>query len=104
MFQVNEPLDSFYWSDNYMCTDRDIGMQWSASGPIAGLDCTLLNHPEAIGVHGGWTDNHLCLPTDSLYRLTWTSTGVTAGHWQCAQWNEGDPISWDDNYMCVDPK
>jgi hypothetical protein len=37
---VNEPDDPDSWSDNYFCSANDLGMQWSSSGPIAGMDCT----------------------------------------------------------------
>lgn len=30
----------FTWWDNYLCTDRDIGMRYSSAGPIAGMRCT----------------------------------------------------------------
>jgi hypothetical protein len=102
LFQINEPEDSYSWFDNYLCAESDIGMKWSTAGAIADMDCTITLNEDP---HGGWLDNFLCLPKDSVYTLFWTSTGAIAGHWKCVKWFElQDPESWSDNYMCFDPK
>jgi hypothetical protein len=98
------------WEDNYLCLDRDIGMQMSEAGEIANLTCTNIDssdgHPGGWPVLGwAWNDNFICLPENSVYKLTWTSEGVTAGHSQCVAFTEpADDQGWNDNYLCFDAK
>ncbi len=37
---INEPGDPDGWANDYLCTDTDVGFQWSYSGPIDGMRCT----------------------------------------------------------------
>lgn len=75
--QVYEPADPAPWSDNYLCSSRDLGIQWSAAGPIAGMRCTQITEP-AEPVEHGWTDNYLCVPESSPLELAWSNTGRIA--------------------------
>jgi len=96
---VNEPGDPDSWSDNYFCSTKDVGLKWSFSGPLEGLDCTPVR--EAAEAHAqAWSDNVLCVPKQSPWKLSFSSAGPIAGR-DCVQWNEpSDPHSWNDNYLC----
>lgn len=89
----------FTWWDNYLCTDRDIGMRYSSAGPIAGMRCTQIIEG-AEPLEYTWRDNYLCLPPSSPLTLRWSSSGPIAGL-TCVQMHEGrDPYSWHDNFLC----
>ena len=38
--QVKEPSDPHTWHDNFLCTNKPIGMRWSHTGSIQGMNCT----------------------------------------------------------------
>jgi MYXO-CTERM domain-containing protein len=100
---VDDPGDPDSWSDNHFCSDEDIGMKWSASGPLAGMVCTAIaegseNHAEA------WQDNFLCVPDDAPVLFSWSSAGPLEGK-SCVRWfdhGETSP-SWLDNWLCSEP-
>ncbi len=93
--QISEPADPDTWHDNYLCSDRDLGLRWSYAGPIAGMVCTHVH--EGSDPHG-WDDNYLCAPQD--LGLRYSSAGPIAGM-TCTQLSEGsDPDTWNDNYLC----
>ncbi|MCL4756205.1 MAG: M15 family metallopeptidase [Myxococcales bacterium] len=98
---VNEPSDPDSWSDNYLCTPEDVGLEWSIAGPITGKRCVAVTEPS--GNDGeGWDDNYLCLPEDSPFVLSWSVVDPTdtAG---CLRFAElADPEgSWQDDWLCV---
>lgn len=99
---INEPADPDSWADNFLCTDSDIGLKWSSSGPIPGMRCT--NVTETSDSHAAaWADNYACVPSDSEFVLSWSSAGALPGQ-SCVQFNEvADPQSWGDNFLCVAP-
>lgn len=100
--QINEPSDPDTWSDNYLCTSRPIGLQWSYAGKIDGMNCTSLNVPSEPGAQA-WADNYLCLPSNSAYTLTWSTSGPVANK-SCVQISEAaDHDGWTNNYLCFDP-
>jgi hypothetical protein len=98
---VNEPADPDTWNDNFFCSEREFGMRWSYTGPIAGMDCA--NVAEAAEFHPeAWADNFLCTPPQSPWKFSWSSAGPIAGR-SCVHWNEtADPESWGDNYLCFE--
>lgn len=95
--KLDEPLDSQSWSDNYLCTPRDIGLRWSSTGPIDGMVCTAVTEPEDAD---GWDDNYLCAPED--FGLTFSSQGrPTEQGTQCVAISEPQESKfWDDNFLC----
>ncbi|MFT3706858.1 MAG: M23 family metallopeptidase [Archangium sp.] len=97
---VNEPGDPDSWSDNFLCSGTDWGVQWSSSGPIEGMQCA--NVTEAAEPHATeWSDDFVCVPPQSPIKVAWSSAGPIAGQ-SCVQWNEpGDPHSWADNHLCT---
>jgi hypothetical protein len=99
---VDEPGDPDTWSDNYFCSDDEIGMQWSSAGPIDGMDCVNVTE-NADGEAAAWEDNFLCMPHDADYRFTWSFTGPIDGQ-TCVRWFEHveNKIYWIDNWMCVE--
>lgn len=98
---VNEAADKKSWSDNFVCTDTNIGLEWSMAGPLPGKRCVNV-HESADEVAAAWADNFLCLPEDSEYVLEWSSAGPLPGK-SCFNWNEPADLanSWGDNYLCV---
>ncbi len=98
---VNEPSDPDSWSDNNFCSKQDLGMKWSAAGPVAGMTCT--NVAEGAEPHAdAWKDNFLCLPEQAPYAFSWSSAGPVAGK-DCVNWSEpaDQGGSWGDNYLCA---
>jgi hypothetical protein len=100
---VNEPAETDPWSDNYFCSDEDIGMKWSSKGKIAGMTCTSIDEP-AEKPASIWADNFLCLPPDAPYQFTWSHAGPIAGK-TCVRWfdHAEDGPTWIDNWLCIDP-
>ena len=95
--QINEPSDPHAWSDNYLCSEKDYGLQWSYARPLAGKTCVQVNEPSDPDA---WSDNYLCSEKD--YGLQWSYAGPLAGK-TCVQVNEpSDPDAWSDNYLCSD--
>ena len=72
-------------------------MKWSSAGQISGMKCIQIKEPSDPNT---WTDNYLCLPSDSPLNLQWSHAGPIAGK-ACIQWSEpSDPHTWNDNYLC----
>lgn len=97
--QINEPSDPNAWSDNYLCSNTNLGIVWSYSGPVAGMRCTQMNEAAEPAAHG-WSNNHICVPTASTLYFTWSSAGPIAGK-MCTQiYESSDPHTWMDNHLC----
>jgi hypothetical protein len=95
--QITEPSDPHGWNDNYLCSERALGLVWSSSGTVAGKTCVNVTEP----AESAWSNNYLCTPED--WGLTWSSNGVPAGK-ECVAFNEpNDPNGWNNNYLCWDP-
>ncbi|WP_257450940.1 S8 family peptidase [Archangium lipolyticum] len=94
-----ETSDPHAWTDNYLCSPVNHGLQWSSAGPISGMRCTQIHEASEPAEHT-WTDNYLCVPTSSPFQFSWSSAGPIAGM-QCTQvYEDADPHTWDDNYLC----
>ncbi|MFP2908285.1 S8 family peptidase, partial [Pyxidicoccus sp. 3LFB2] len=97
--QWSEGADPHTWTDNYLCSAVDHGIQWSNSGPIGGMRCTQIHEGSEPAEHT-WHDNFLCVPTSSPLQLEWSSSGPLPGR-QCLQvFEDADPHTWNDNYLC----
>jgi hypothetical protein len=99
--QINEPSDPDTWTDNYLCTQRDFGLEWSFAGKDPALPfCLSMNEPSEPPAQM-WTDNYLCSPVD--YHLQWFIAGKpTDPTLNCTQITElSDPDAWADNYLCA---
>jgi SAM-dependent methyltransferase len=89
------PADPDGWSDNFLCSTRDLKLRWSYSGPIEGMVCT---HIFEGSDPDGWSNNYLCSPHD--YGFRWSFEKPIAGM-QCLQVNEPkDQHTWHDNFLC----
>ncbi len=96
---INEEMDPHTWTDNYLCSDSNQGIQWSNAGPIWGMRCTQIYEPAEPEGHT-WGDNYLCVPTSSSLQFSWSIDGPILGK-QCVQWHEfADPHTWSDNFLC----
>ena len=67
---------------------------------VAGMRCTAINEglepPETT-----WTDNYLCVPSNSPLQLSWSMGGPLFGK-SCVRFHEPvDPHGWSDNYLCA---
>lgn len=91
---------SLSWQDNYLCTNRDIGLTWInpfRCESSTKLKCThTLDTAEVI-----WSDNALCLPVDSKVELVWSYCGAIPSM-SCVQlYDPNAPGSHiNDNYVC----
>jgi hypothetical protein len=92
MFETTES-----WHDNYLCTNRDIGMYWIWKKVCrADLKCVAAVEPE----DNRWHDNAICLSPDSNIELVWSSCSRVA-QMDCIHLY--DPVAPDytrDNYLC----
>lgn len=97
---VDEPEDSHGWSDDHLCTTLPLDLEWSASGPLAGRDCTQIF--AAGETHAGWGDDFLCVQKGAEYGLTLSTDGPIAGQ-QCARWYEREDVEsgWPHVYLCA---
>ncbi|PTL82626.1 M10 family metallopeptidase domain-containing protein [Vitiosangium sp. GDMCC 1.1324] len=97
--QIHEAADPDTWTDNYLCSDSNLGIQWSSAGPIAGMRCTQITEGTEPA-SSTWNDNYLCVPTSSPYLFQWSSAGPILGK-SCVMWHEfADSHTWDDNFLC----
>lgn len=85
------------WSDNYLCSDVDIGLQFSLAGPIPGKSCVNLNEPSDPHT---WADNFLCWNHPKV-EIKFSIAGSIPDY-TCVNINEpSDPDTWSDNYICL---
>lgn len=97
--QINEPADPHTWQDNFLCSNRDLGIRWSFRGPIPGMRCTQITEGAEPPQHT-WHDNFLCLPPESPLELAWSARGPIPGL-HCLRFLEpSDPHTWSDNFLC----
>jgi hypothetical protein len=90
--------DTQSWHDNYLCTDRDIGLHWIWDGRLCRTDLKCVSTAEP-GDHR-WHDNALCLPRTSPIELVWSYCGAVYGM-NCIQlYDPAAPGYTHDNYLC----
>ena len=98
--ESSEPAEHT-WGDNFFCWNKersDPGFKWSSAGPISGMRCTQIIEPSDPHT---WTDNYLCVKSDTPFAFTWSSGGPITGK-KCVQWSEpSDPDTWSDNWLCA---
>lgn len=90
------------WLDNYVCTNKEIGLRWySATPPASAGRCTQIREP-AEPPSTTWNDNYLCVPPESPVVLSWYHDGSRSGAGlTCTAFLEPqDPHTWTDNYLC----
>ena len=97
--QWREPSDPHKWDDNYLCTERDVGFQWSFRGPILGRGLKCIQVNEKSDPHD-WHDNYFCWPRDLKVTFRFSATGRIAGQRCVAIVEPSDPHTWRDNYLC----
>jgi hypothetical protein len=100
---VNEPADPAPGGDNYLCSVRDFGLQWSPDGPLEGMRCTQVQEPAEPLIHG-WDNNYLCVPDSSRLELAWSAEGRIEEK-RCLPVGEpGDSHAgsqgWRNTYLC----
>ena len=96
------------WQDNYLCTNKDIGLTWNWSrgvcptiNSITGLaqKCVWMPEPHDPQTFI-WADNALCLPRDSRIELVWSWCGPIP-QMSCVHLYDRDaPAVFNDNYIC----
>lgn len=100
--QWREPSDPHKWDDNYLCTERDFGFQWSFRGPVLGRGLKCIQVNEKSDPHD-WHDNYFCWPRDLAVSFRFSSTGRVPGMRCIAIVEPSDPHTWRDNYLCHEP-
>lgn len=98
-----EPSDPHSWDDNYLCSERDVGFQWSFRGPIQGRGLKCIQVREKSDPHD-WHDNYFCWPRDLRVTFRFSSSGRIDGFRCLAIVEPSDPHSWNDNYLCHRPE
>ncbi|CAF0882331.1 unnamed protein product [Adineta steineri] len=89
------------WSNNYLCTNKDIGLVWRAHRDQCqpNLKCTATVEPLDPQVWW-WQDNALCLPVTSNVELVWSYCG-TLPQMSCVHmFDSVSPAPFLDNYLC----
>lgn len=97
--QWREPSDPHKWDDNYLCTERDFGFQWSFRGPVLGRGLKCIQVREKSDPHD-WHDNYFCWPRDLAVNFRFSATGRIPGMRCIAIVEPSDPHTWRDNYLC----
>lgn len=97
--QLYENLVS--WHDNYLCTNRDIGLVWTLNHWGYGCDtnykCTRTIEPSVAA----FQDNALCLPVQSNIELVWSYCSKPRLDWDCVLvYDPSSDSSMNDNYLC----
>jgi len=95
----SEPADSYTWEDNYLCSDRNLGLTWKYGLPLdPAATCTQVLEPSDPQT---WGDNYLCAPRNLGF--VWSHNGPVAGM-GCLQVREpSEPLAytWNDNFLCL---
>jgi hypothetical protein len=98
--RIHEDADPHAWSDNFLCSNENLGLRWSQAGAISGMSCTRV-HEDADPAP--WGDNFLCAPSNASFALSWTQAGTPREG--CTRIHEdADPHAWSDNFLCVGVK
>lgn len=98
--QILEAEDPDAWHDNYLCSSKDIGLEWSFAGRVEGKQCIQIYEHAEPESHA-WHDNYLCWSAAKAPRLTMTWTQAGEPKPGCVQWLEpSDSHAWSDNYLC----
>lgn len=97
---VNEELDPHTWSDNFLCSSRDIGLSFINNAQFPpGKKCISVNEPADPNA---WGDNYLCWsdPSVNLDFFNYYDRNILESR-KCTQIHEpADPHTWNDNYIC----
>ncbi|CAF4083719.1 unnamed protein product, partial [Rotaria sp. Silwood1] len=64
------------WHDNYLCTNRNIGLHWIWDNRVCRTDLKCIATAEPSD--NRWNDNALCLPVQSKIELVWSYCGRVA--------------------------
>jgi hypothetical protein len=93
------PMTTEYgWNNNFMCTRKNLGWQWSNDGRIDGMTCY---HMQSSAT--GWGEsNYLCVPQTSDLEIFWTEKRHREMY--CIKWEEPKHNSWGDHYLCIHKK
>ena len=99
-YQIDETAEpgANSWMDNYLCSDQNLGLQWSHAGPISGMYCNRWYVPSDPYT---WTDNYLCSPTD--IGLTFSASGPIAGQ-ACITINEPNDLDGGGLWVAGTPQ
>ena len=90
------------WNDNFLCSGEELGLRFSASGPLDGMTCTQITE-SADATPQFWANSWLCLPKGAPYSLSWSSAGPLE-HLQCVRWfDHSESATWLDNWLCFTP-
>ncbi|CAF0882351.1 unnamed protein product [Adineta steineri] len=89
------------WSNNYLCTNKDIGLVWRCHRDECrpNLKCTATVEPRDPQVWW-WQDNAVCLPVTSNVELVWSYCG-TLPQMSCVHmFDSVSPAPFLDNFLC----
>lgn len=86
------------WQDNYLCTNRDIGLEWRAHYAECNTNMKCVYLPEIAD--SAWTDNALCLPLNSKVDLTYSTCGKLPSMSCVHLFDPSGPLYLQDNYIC----
>ncbi|CAF2033237.1 unnamed protein product [Rotaria magnacalcarata] len=88
------------WDDNYLCTNRDIGLVFSCNNGYQcnpNFKCTSTLEPAVEW----WYDNALCLPIGSNVELAWSYCGSRGADWKCELvYDPASSSAFNDDYIC----
>ncbi|XP_078368704.1 uncharacterized protein LOC144652532 isoform X2 [Oculina patagonica] len=82
---IDQPRDS-EWGTKYLCYEpalKKLTITWSRNGPIIGQNCTNTRMPYE-STAALWKNSYLCVPRDSLLKLSWSVSGQLHGK-QCLE-------------------
>ncbi|CAF1542386.1 unnamed protein product [Adineta ricciae] len=90
------------WDNNYLCTNRDIGLSWGyrPTDCPTSAKCVVLSEPTYAPEPWLWADNILCLPTQSNIELVWSYCGAVTGLPCVHLYDPVSPVAFLDNYIC----
>jgi hypothetical protein len=89
------------WTNNYLCTNKDIGLVWrchhNECRPT--LKCTATVEPLDPQVWW-WQDNALCLPVTSNVEMIWSYCGSLPEMLCVRLLDNASPQPFSDNFLC----
>jgi hypothetical protein len=96
------------WLNNYLCTKKDIGLEWSwaretcpttENNSITPKKCVWVPEPHDPSP-SVWADNALCLPLNAKIELIWSWCGPIP-QLSCVHLYDADaPTIFNDNFIC----
>ncbi|CAF3336541.1 unnamed protein product [Rotaria socialis] len=84
--------------DNYLCTNRDIGLSWRNYPHYCNSNLKYVYTPDYV--NASWSDNALCLPLESKMELISPPCGLLPPMSCVHLFDSSKTAALNDNFVC----